>query len=97
MARQESRSTNGKSRNADQTMAAALEQFKEATAGVYEAVGNIGSASAHSARSQVEEGKQKATEMTASAESLVQERPMTSLAVAFAAGWLVSRLLQSGK
>ncbi len=98
MARQAARSANGKSRHADQTMAAALDQFKEATVGVYDAMGNIGSASAHSAKSQVAEGKHKAEELTEKAESLVREKPVTSIAVAFATGWLVSRLLQgSGK
>ena len=72
----------------------AITQFKEATAQIYDAVSLIGSTSAAAAKTQLHEGKAKALEIEEKAEALVKARPLVTVGVAFAAGWLVSRLLQ---
>lgn len=76
-------------------MSEAMDQIKEATSSVYDAVGSIGSAGAAGARVKVEEGKIRAREYGDRAEDFVRERPLVTVGVAFAAGWLVSRLLKS--
>ena len=78
----------------DISMSEAIAQFKEATTSIYDAVGLIGSASAASAKVRLNEGKARAIELEEKAEELVRARPMVTVGVAFAAGWLVSYLLQ---
>ncbi|WP_052417683.1 hypothetical protein [Cellvibrio mixtus] len=78
----------------DITVAEAIAQFKDATAQIYDAVSLIGNASAASAKAQLQEGKVKALELEEKAEEVVKARPLVAVGVAFAAGWLVSRLLQ---
>ncbi len=72
----------------------AINQFKEATTQIYDAVSLIGNASAAAAKTQLYEGKVKALELEEKAEELVKSRPLITVGVAFAAGWLLSRLLQ---
>lgn len=84
----------GKSQK-DVSISQALDQLKEASAGVCEAFGSLGNASAHTAKLQLNEGKQKALEASEKAETLMHDRPLATAAVAFTAGWLLSRLLQS--
>ncbi len=79
----------------DITMSEAIAQFKEATSSVYDAVSMIGNASAASAKTRFNEGKEQAMELEAKAEDVVKARPLVAIGVAFATGWLVSRLLQS--
>ena len=75
----------------------AMDQVKQATSSVYDAVGSIGSAGAAEARLKMEEGKVRAREYGDRAEDFVRERPLVTVGVAFAAGWLVSRLMKSSK
>jgi ElaB/YqjD/DUF883 family membrane-anchored ribosome-binding protein len=78
----------------DITMSEAIAQFKEATSSIYDAVSMIGNASAASAKTRFNEGKERAMELEAKAEDVVKARPLMAIGVAFATGWLVSRLLQ---
>lgn len=72
----------------------AITRFKEASTQIYDAVSLIGNTSAAAAKTQLHEGKVKALEFEEKAEALVKARPLVTVGVAFAAGWLVSRLLQ---
>ncbi len=76
------------------SIAEAISQFKEATTQIYDAFSLIGHTSAAAAKTQLYEGKLKALELEEKAEALVKARPLVTVGVAFAAGWLVSRLLQ---
>ena len=78
----------------DISMSDAIAQFKAATSSIYDAVGLIGSASAASAKVRLDEGKARAIELEERAEELVRAKPMVTVGVAFAAGWLVSYLLR---
>ena len=78
-------------------MSEALDQIKDATSSVYDAVGSIGAASAETAKLRMEQGKVQALEMGEKAEAVMRERPLVTVGVAFAAGWLVSRLLSAKK
>lgn len=78
----------------DLTVSEAIAQLKEATTHVYDAVSMIGNASAASAKAQLHEGKLKAIELEEKAEEVIRARPLVTVGIAFAAGWLVSRLLQ---
>ncbi|WP_331343850.1 hypothetical protein [Cellvibrio sp. UBA7661] len=78
----------------DISMSEAIAQFKEATSSIYDAVGSIGSATAANAKVRLNEGKARAIELEEKAEEVVRGKPMVTVAVAFAAGWLVSHLLQ---
>ncbi|AQT59725.1 hypothetical protein [Cellvibrio sp. PSBB023] len=83
---------NGKSVD-DITMSEAIAQFKEATSSIYDAVGSIGSATAANAKVRLNEGKARAIELEEKAEEVVKAKPLVTVGVAFAAGWLVSHLL----
>lgn len=76
------------------TMTEAINQFKDAASQVYDAVAQIGTASSASAKARLQEGKLKAMEFEGKAEEAVKARPLATIGIAFAAGWLVSRLLQ---
>lgn len=47
-----------------------------------------------SARAQYAKGREGAESMAVRAEDKIKERPLAAIGVAFAAGWLVSRLLR---
>lgn len=81
----------------DVTVAEAIEQIKDASAGVYQAVGALGEAGKASAKQTVDQGKASALEYKEKAEVAARDNPVITLGVAFAAGWLVSRLLAPGK
>lgn len=83
---------NGKAQ--DVSMAEAIAQFKEATSSVYDAVGSLGNATAANAKTRLHEGKARALELEGRAEDIVKSRPLVTVGIAFAAGWLVSSLLQ---
>jgi hypothetical protein len=83
----------GKSQVAN--IADALEQIRLASVSVCEAVNALRSASTATAKSKLDEGKAKALSFEAEAASAVAERPLLYLGVAFAAGWIVSRLMKS--
>jgi ElaB/YqjD/DUF883 family membrane-anchored ribosome-binding protein len=78
----------------DISISEAIAQFKEATSSIYDAVGSIGSATAANAKVRLNEGKARAIELEEKAEEVVRARPLVTVGVAFAAGWLVSYLLQ---
>jgi len=78
----------------DISMSEAIAQFKQATSSIYDAVGSIGNATAANARVHLNEGKARALELEEKAEEVIKARPLVTLGVAFAAGWLVSYLLQ---
>jgi len=78
----------------DITISEAIAQFKEATSSIYDAVGSIGNATAANAKVRLNEGKARAIELEERAEEVVKARPLATIGVAFAAGWLVSYLLR---
>lgn len=88
---------NGKIALTEPSISGALEQLKSASVEMYEAMGTLGNASAHTAKTQFEEGKHKALEATDRAEAAMQEKPLMTAAMAFAAGWVLSRMLQSSR
>lgn len=94
MATQSSVKSNEKSKFDDISMAEAIAQFKEATSNIYDAVGSIGSATAANAKVCLSEGKVRAMELEEKAEEVVRTKPLVTVGIAFAAGWLVSYLLQ---
>ncbi|UTF59763.1 hypothetical protein [Gilvimarinus sp. DA14] len=75
----------------------AFDKIKDASASVRDAVGAVGSAGAASAKLKVEEGREAAREYGSQAENYLRERPLVTVGVAFAAGWVVSRLLSGSK
>lgn len=85
--------TNENGKMDDISMAEAIAQFKEATSSIYDAVGSIGNATASSAKHSLNEGKARAVELEEKAEEIVRAKPLVTVGVAFAAGWLVSYLL----
>jgi ElaB/YqjD/DUF883 family membrane-anchored ribosome-binding protein len=91
---QTSAKSNVNSKLDDISMSEAIAQFKEATSSIYDAVGSIGNATAANAKVHLNEGKARAMELEEKAEEVVRARPLVTLGVAFAAGWLVSHLLQ---
>jgi ElaB/YqjD/DUF883 family membrane-anchored ribosome-binding protein len=78
----------------DVSMAEAIAQFKQATSSIYDAVGSIGNATAANAKVRLNEGKARAIELEEKAEEAVRARPLVTVGVAFAAGWLVSYLMR---
>jgi hypothetical protein len=86
---------NSTSKSQVTNIADALEQIRLASVSVCEAVNALRSASTATAKSKLDEGKAKAMNFEAEAASAVAERPLLYLGVAFAAGWIVSRLMKS--
>lgn len=78
----------------DITMTEAISQFKEATSSIYDAVGSISGATVANAKTRLSEGKARAMELEEKAEEVVRAKPLVTVGVAFAAGWLISYLLQ---
>ena len=93
MAIQTSVKTNETGKMDDITMSEAIAQFKQATSSIYDAVGTIGNATAANAKARLNEGKARAVELEEQAEDVIRSRPLVTVGVAFAAGWLVSYLL----
>jgi len=94
MATQTSVKSNENGKLDDISMAEAIAQFKEATSSIYDAVGSIGTATAANAKVRLNEGKVRAMELEEKAEEVVRAKPLVTVGIAFAAGWLVSYLLQ---
>lgn len=82
------------SKLSDVTMNDAIAEFKNATSSIYDAVSSVGSATAANAKVRLNEGKARAIELEERAEELVRAKPLVTVGVAFAAGWLVSYLLR---
>jgi ElaB/YqjD/DUF883 family membrane-anchored ribosome-binding protein len=89
MATQSSVSSKENGKLDDISMAEAIAQFKEATSSVYD-----GGATAANAKIRLNESKARAIELEEKAEELIKAKPLVTVGVAFAAGWLVSYLLQ---
>ncbi len=85
----------GNTQDQAQAISEAIEQMKAATQAIYQAFGSVGSASGDIAKLKVVEGKAKAQALGAKAENSISEKPLMSVGIAFAAGWLASRLLKS--
>lgn len=82
------------SKVSDATITEAVSQFKDAASQIYNAVTMIGNASSASAKAHLQDGKLKAMELEERAEEMLRSRPLVAVGVAFAAGWLISRMLQ---
>ena len=76
------------------SMTEAINHLKDAASQVCDAVAEIGAASSTSAKARLQEGKLKALELEGRAEEVVKAKPLATIGVAFAAGWLLSRLLR---
>jgi|GEM_PF-2400343 len=94
MAIQSSIKNAAESKLSDMTMNDAIAEFKNATSSIYDAVSSVGSATAANAKIRLNEGRARAIELEEKAEELVRAKPLVTVGVAFAAGWLVSYLLQ---
>lgn len=94
MAIQTSVKTSENGKMDDVSMTEAIAQFKQATSSIYDAVGSIGNATAANAKVRLNEGKARAIELEEKAEEAVRARPLVTVGVAFAAGWLVSYLMR---
>lgn len=46
------------------------------------------------AKVKIDEGKEKAQELTQKAEAYIKEKPLVSIGAAFVAGWAISKLLK---
>ena len=79
----------------DVSVSDAISQIKEATSHVADAVSKFSSASAASAKAHLSDGKAKAVALEERAEEALRSRPLVAVGIAFAAGWLASKLLQS--
>lgn len=71
------------------------EQLQKATDAICNLVTTFSSATSGLARAKFNEGKEKVAQASHKVESVVIDRPLVSIGVAFAAGWLVSRLMKS--
>ena len=87
----------GNSDSKSASISDAFKQVKDAANSVCDAVGSVGITSAESAKATFEKGKSQAQEFGVKAEETLKARPLVAVGVAFAAGWLISRLVQSSK
>jgi ElaB/YqjD/DUF883 family membrane-anchored ribosome-binding protein len=85
---------NKKASQAGASVGEALEQMRAATHAIYEAFGAMGSASGGVAKLKMNESRDKLTAASHRAESTIAEKPLLYVGCAFAAGWLVSRLMK---
>jgi len=72
-----------------------VEHLQKATDAIYHLVGSASSATSQAARVKLREGKEKVVELGHKVEGTISEKPLVSVGLAFAAGWLVSRLTRS--
>ena len=85
----------GEADGAAVSISEAFHQVKDAASSVCDAIGSVGASSAGSARATFEKSKKRALELENKAEETMKSRPFVTVGVAFAAGWLVARLMQS--
>lgn len=71
------------------------EHLQKAADAICNLVGSFSTATSTAARVKLREGKEKVLEAGQKVENTIVERPLISIGVAFAAGWLVSRLIKS--
>lgn len=88
-------STDSSSKEQAQTIAEAIDQMKAATNAIYQALGSMGHASTDMAKLKLGEGKSKAADLGHKAELAITEKPLMYVGIAFAAGWVISRLSRS--
>lgn len=83
--------------SADQSrmLTEAIDQMKAATNSICQALSSVGSVTADTAKLKFMEGKEKAKEISNNVGTKISEKPLTSVGIAFAAGWLVSRFTKS--
>ena len=74
--------------------ATSQEKFKQAYELAGEAAADIASNIKEQTKTQIGTGKDKADELSNQAENLIKERPLLSIGCAFAAGWVVSKLMK---
>jgi len=72
-----------------------VEHLQKATDAICHLVGSFGSATSQAAKVKLREGKDKAVELGHKVEGRISEKPLIAVGIAFAAGWLVSRLTRS--
>lgn len=77
-----------------ESIADALDQMKKASSAIYQALGSMGSASGDVAKHKLMEGKAKAREMSGKVDNSMHEKPLLYIGAAFAAGWVLSRLMK---
>ncbi len=75
----------------------AIKQVKQATSSVCDAVGTIGAASSGIAKQKMEDGKQQITDLGEQTEAYLKQRPLMAVGLAFAAGIIAAKLIQSGR
>ncbi len=71
----------------------AIQQVKQATSSVCDAVGSLGSASSGIARQKVQEGKQQFDQISEQTEAYLKQRPLMAVGLAFAAGIIAAKLI----
>lgn len=76
------------------SMQEAYGHLKEAGNSVRQAARTAGADVQQTAQAQYARGRDSAEALAAQAEQRIKERPLAAIGVAFAAGWLVSRLLR---
>lgn len=77
-----------------ESMQEAYNHLKEAGNSVRNAARTAGSDAQHTAQAQYEKGRHNAEAWAGRAEERIKERPLTAIGVAFATGWLISRLMR---
>jgi ElaB/YqjD/DUF883 family membrane-anchored ribosome-binding protein len=76
------------------SMQDAYTHMKEAGNSVRDAARTAGADAQNAARTQYTKGRQSAETMALQAEERIKERPLAAIGVAFAAGWLISRMMR---
>lgn len=72
----------------------AYSHLKQAGNSVRDAARSAGSEAQNRAHEQYDRGRQSAEAFAVQAEEQIKQRPLAAVGVAFAAGWLISRLLR---
>lgn len=89
-----SKATSNANTSSDPSTTEAIEQLRDATTQLYAALQALGGASTDDAKTKLQDGKQQAIALGHQAEDKMREQPLVTAGVAFAAGWLVSRLMK---
>lgn len=77
-----------------ESMQEAYDHLKQAGNSVRNAARTAGTDAQHTAQEQYEKGRHSAEAWAGKAEARIRERPLTAIGVAFATGWLISRLMR---
>lgn len=76
------------------SLADAIEQIRAATNEMYSAFSSLSSAGGQLAKEKLGQGKKQAMDFESRIEETASEKPLLYIGAAFAAGWLVSRLMK---